>query len=212
MDYATYKKDKRFKENKKFETEECQKLTIFCLNKNNCLKDGLSGDFTFGSQNFKIYFSVVLNSYEKYIQFSYTCTDLNENKTSSHNYKIYLTTTKCNYGGHRFWFTCPLSVDGKYCSRRVGVLYKPPYIDYFGCRTCLKLAYKCNNLSGNQKLLGTVSYPELLELRDKVNKRMFYRGKLTKKYKSYVKKVTKLRDSVSTWKKNFVKKYSKTKG
>ncbi len=204
-----HKVDKRFKKDKKFEAEDCFRLSVFFLRKSNCLHDGTSGDIS--SHNLKIDFSVVLNSYEKYIYFSYLCTDLNENKTSSPNYRIQLTTTKCNYGGRRFWFTCPLSVDGKYCSRRVGVLYKPPYIDYFGCRGCLKLAYKCNNLSGDQKLLGTISYPELLELKDKV-KRMFYRGTLTKKYKSYVKKVTKLRDAVSIWKKNFVEKCNKKKG
>src|SRR4029450_2746120 len=34
-------------------------------------------------------------------------------------YAIALTTTPQHYGGARWWFRCPLGVDGQACSRRV---------------------------------------------------------------------------------------------
>ena len=39
------------------------------------------------------------------------------------SYVIELIKTKCNFGGYRFWFICPLEVNGNMCGKRVGVLY-----------------------------------------------------------------------------------------
>lgn len=36
------------------------------------------------------------------------------------DYRLTLTTTKPVRGGFRWWFACPLSIDGKPCSRRAG--------------------------------------------------------------------------------------------
>lgn len=54
------------------------------------------------------------------------------------DYTVRLQTTPCNYGGVRWWFTCPLSD----CGRRVGKLYLPPSGRYFGCRHCYQLTYR----------------------------------------------------------------------
>lgn len=54
---------------------------------------------------------------------------------------IRLQTTYPHFGGIRWWFTCPLVVDGKPCNRRAGKLYLPPGGRYFGCRTCYDLTY-----------------------------------------------------------------------
>ena len=58
------------------------------------------------------------------------------------NYRVELTTTPCNFAGKRYWFICPLVVDGIPCRRRVGKLYLPPGEIYFGCRKCYNLTYR----------------------------------------------------------------------
>jgi hypothetical protein len=51
--------------------------------------------------------------------------------------RVGLQTTVPNYGGLRWWFTCPL--EG--CERRARKLYRPPGELYFGCRQCYQLTY-----------------------------------------------------------------------
>jgi len=46
------------------------------------------------------------------------------------------------FGGVRWWFVCPLSVNGVECRKRVGKLYLPPRQKYFGCRHCYDLSYQ----------------------------------------------------------------------
>jgi hypothetical protein len=44
-------------------------------------------------------------------------------------------TTKANFGGVRWWFACPLGVEGERCNRPVAKLYLPPQgRRKFGCR------------------------------------------------------------------------------
>jgi hypothetical protein len=57
------------------------------------------------------------------------------------DYRIHLQTTYPRFGGLRWWFLCPLTVNGYACSRRVGKLYLPPGSRYFGCRHCYALTY-----------------------------------------------------------------------
>ena len=60
-----------------------------------------------------------------------------------HTQRIFLTFTRCNYGGRRNWFLCPL------CERRVGKVYLPCTMHYagdervsmFACRYCYNLTY-----------------------------------------------------------------------
>jgi hypothetical protein len=52
------------------------------------------------------------------------------------DYPIRLQTTPCNYGGVRYWFTCPAVG----CGRRVAILYSAG--KYYACRHCYQLAYK----------------------------------------------------------------------
>lgn len=58
------------------------------------------------------------------------------------NTRIELTRTFPKFGGVRWWFICPLNINGKACKRRVGRLYLPPGRIYFGCRHCYNLTYK----------------------------------------------------------------------
>lgn len=47
-----------------------------------------------------------------------------------------------HFGGVRWWFTCPLTLSGVRCYRRVGKLCLPPGAVYFGCRHCHHLTYR----------------------------------------------------------------------
>ncbi len=49
---------------------------------------------------------------------------------------IALQTTRPNYGGVRWWFTCPA------CQRRSGRLYLPSGARLFACRRCYDLTYR----------------------------------------------------------------------
>ena len=60
------------------------------------------------------------------------------------NYLIRLQTTTPHLGGLRWWFTCPLVVDGEPCDRRVQKLYLPYGGKYYGCRHCYQLGYASN--------------------------------------------------------------------
>src|SRR5262249_13469992 len=57
------------------------------------------------------------------------------------DYRVGLTTTRPRFGGLRWWFICPLVVNGYPCGRRVGKLYLPPGGRYSGCRHCCDLTY-----------------------------------------------------------------------
>lgn len=49
---------------------------------------------------------------------------------------VSLVSSKCNYGGCRYWFVCPK------CNWRVGVLYRKPLNQLFLCRKCNNLTYQ----------------------------------------------------------------------
>lgn len=51
-------------------------------------------------------------------------------------YFVYLEQTRCNYGGTRPWFLCPMNR----CGRRIAVLYL--WDGDFACRQCHGLAYE----------------------------------------------------------------------
>jgi len=76
-----------------------------------------------------------------YLRLQYTQTSHSGEKAEL-DYKVELVTTSCNYGGVRYWFICPLVVNGRACRRRVIKLYLPPGGKYFGCRHCYNLTYQ----------------------------------------------------------------------
>ena len=57
------------------------------------------------------------------------------------DYTVRLATTRTPWGKLRWWFICPLVVNGRACSRRVRKLYLPGGGKYFGCRHCYNLTY-----------------------------------------------------------------------
>ncbi|MCK4856508.1 MAG: hypothetical protein KAT58_00920 [candidate division Zixibacteria bacterium] len=82
------------------------------------------------------------------IELIYTLTPgYGESEKEQIRYTVPLETTPCNFGGVRYWFTCPLYRGGTFCGRRVANLYKPPGAKYFGCRHCYDLSYKSRQMT-----------------------------------------------------------------
>lgn len=70
---------------------------------------------------------------------------------------VRMQTTPTQFGGQRWWFTCPLIVNGVPCQRRVGKLYSSSRSRYFGCRTCQGLTYRsCQEAHSEERRVGTV--------------------------------------------------------
>jgi hypothetical protein len=74
------------------------------------------------------------------LRFRYSVTHAGE--TIQIDEPIPVVTTQPHYGGVRWWFICPLTVNGNACQRRVRKLYLPSGGRYFGCRTCYNLTYE----------------------------------------------------------------------
>ena len=74
---------------------------------------------------------------------------------------IRLQTTPTNFDGERWWFTCPLIVNGVTCCRRAGKVYLPPGARHFGCRKCHNLTYRsCQEAHQAERLLGSIDCME----------------------------------------------------
>ena len=73
------------------------------------------------------------------------------NKSESVCTSIRLQPTRPHFGGVRWWLTCPLSVNGTPCNRRVAKLYLQGR--YFGCRFCHDLTYQsCRESHAEQRM------------------------------------------------------------
>jgi len=121
---------------------------------------------------------------ENYIRLMYTMTDRNTGKETHCDYKVQLETTPCHFGGLRWWFICPLSVNGVRCGRRVSVLCRAPRADYYGCRHCYNLSYESRNEPRHGRFAYMGHYMaldrQMEKLREQTN-RWTYRGRPTRK-------------------------------
>ena len=82
---------------------------------------------------------------------------------------VRLTSTPTQFGGRRWWFVCPLIVQGVACNRRSGKLYLPPGAQYFGCRKCHDLTYRSSQEAHQaERLFGRLGFgPEVARLPSK---------------------------------------------
>jgi len=169
--------------------EQSHALSIFWLKKNKAfvskeLGGGMrigSIKWTSGSYESSIGYTTNISEKENYIKLNYTHTSHLTGEKTDMDYKIELTNTSCNYGGKRYWFICPLSKNGQYCGRRVGVLYLIG--KYYGCRHCGEIAYYSQMQTERYK--GFVSIPDIEEAKKKV-KRYYYKGKPTRKHRKLI--------------------------
>ncbi len=168
----------------KTETYQVKQISTSFLKKHGFFEDGMeSGTVSWsrnGENTGRIGIQSRIEENEKYIKFIYTQTNNDTGEKKDFDYKVQLATTSCHYGGVRHWFVCSLTKNGNYCGRRVGVLYKNG--DYFGCRHCYDLVYR-----SNREECSITSIPELEDLEKNI-KRKYYKGNMTRKYKSYLKK------------------------
>jgi len=176
----------RYYWDKKDTIEDCTQLSIFKLKEFGLLKEWSATTLTWTRRlsGKKSSIGAIIDvTDEPYIKVNYTITDRDGNKTD-YDYKITLTTTPCNFGGVRYWFICPLSVNGNFCGRRVGTLYLGPGGKYFGCRHCYNLSYESRNEPRFARP-GGIGYPikaeRLYEELYKKTKRWTWRGRLTRK-------------------------------
>lgn len=118
----------------------------------------------------------------EFIRLQYTHTSNWTGEKSEMDFKIPLVTTRCNYGGERYWFLCPLSKNGVYCGRRVGVLFSVG--KWYGCRHCGEIAYS-SQMRGGEYRGSSVTFPDIDKAEQEV-KRYYYRGKPTRKYRRVI--------------------------
>lgn len=180
----------RYYWSKKTEADNLKKIQIWWLKEIHYLEGWKSGSIiwtnSWSDSKSSVSISVNTDDDNPNLRINYTQTDNQDGSKKDFDYKIPLTTTPCHFGGKRYWFTCPWYANGRYCGRRVGVLYKDG--DYFACRHCYHLTYNSRNLGGISKVAGqVVSAPELDKLKEDV-KRTYYAGKMTRKYKVFQKK------------------------
>lgn len=138
---------------KKDTVDDSRMLSIFYLNQQGLLKPKttITGSLTWtnsytGEYRASIGYEINTSVSNPYVRIYYTITRFDGSK-EEFDYKIRLETTACNLGGSRWWFICPLSVDGRNCNKRVGKLYIPSRGNYFGCRHCYDLTYRSSQES-----------------------------------------------------------------
>jgi len=134
----------RYYWDKKDTVEEAIRLSIFKLKKFGLLCGYAATTLTWTHRlsGHKSSIGILVDTENLYAKVNYTITDRNTDEKTDYDYKISLTATPCNFGGVRYWFICPLSVNGVYCGRRTGTLYLASGGRYFGCRHCYNLSYE----------------------------------------------------------------------
>jgi len=139
----------RYYWDKKDTVEEATRLSMFKLKEFGLLRGYAATTLTWTCKlsGHKSSIGIVVDTENLYAKVNYTITDRNTDEKTDYDYKISLTTTPCNFGGVRYWFICPLSVNGVYCGRRTGTLYLASGGRYFGCRHCYNLSYESRNES-----------------------------------------------------------------
>lgn len=172
--------------------EDCRKVETWWLKKYQYLNGFKWGgiEWTNGYSGVKNSINIQVDTNDLYIRFMYTKTDYYTDEKTDMDYRFNLTTTQCNYGGVRYWFICGLYSDGRYCGRRVGVLYKPPNGKWFGCHHCWDLSYdeRQKNRGGKYgALFRTLDIGAKADKLEEGIKRRFWRGRPTRKYRRLLK-------------------------
>jgi hypothetical protein len=175
--------------------ESTNHLSVFFLKEHKYLPQEKSCKYggikwTSGSWQNNINFIVATSGKEpetlenSYIELIYTTNARLQEEKLDMRYKIPLVTTSCNYGGKRYWFLCNLYKSRQYCGRRVGVIYS--ISKWFGCRYCAEVAYEAQFGSKGMRFGGSITESEVEKAYSDI-KRHVYKGKLTRKYKRYLK-------------------------
>lgn len=120
--------------------ENCIRLNISLMQREGLLDRhyGTLGYKHVTSDKIEVYISYSVDNDKSKLTLSYI-TSLADKKYDVEE-SFWLTTTKTNFNGERFWVLCPQ------CMRQCGKLYLPPNGLYFRCRLCYNLTYlSCNS-------------------------------------------------------------------
>ncbi len=170
--------------------EESKKISIFWLKQKNLLGSYQSGtiSWTWGDDpSTRNSIAIVTNIDEGYIELDYTQTSYYQDEKRKMNYRHGLVSTPCNFGGVRYWFECRLSRNGRYCGRRVGVLYKSSGAWFWGCRHCHNIGYNSQLTNYNNALFAVLDLGIKAEELEAGMKRWYWGGKPTRKHKKLLK-------------------------
>jgi hypothetical protein len=83
------------------------------------------------------------------IMLTYRTSPTWSNEWRSINQRVPITWTACHFGGRRPWFVCSVSSEGRFCGRRVAVLYGPG--ELFACRHCYGLIYASQQVPARER-------------------------------------------------------------
>jgi hypothetical protein len=134
--------------NKKTRVDEARSIDILDLQRKEVFTKGSTWSWTSSwSRNGEVVASISYrvesgDNGPAGLRFMYTITENETGEKKDYNYIIPVVSTRCNYGGKRWWFICPLVVNGRVCQRRCRIVYLPPGTEYFGCRECHQLTYE----------------------------------------------------------------------
>jgi len=182
----------------KTEIESCHTISVFWLKqygylpqRESLMSGGIKWSNRWGEETSSIGFTVRIRSPDNpsdvgHVKLSYRHTNRWSSELEQMDYRVPLTATPCNYGGFRYWFTCPWYRNGIYCGNRVAVLYN--ISKFFACRRCGNLIYMAQNTNG--PLRSMISKVDLERAQEAIKHR-YYNGKPTRKYKSYMNKLDK---------------------
>lgn len=91
--------------------------------------------------------SINLRASVGHVTLSYRTRDHRSEEWEQKEYPVLLEWTRCNYGGERPWFRCPVAR----CGRRVAILYGG---SVFACRRCHNLAYESQSETRHGRMLS----------------------------------------------------------
>ena len=183
--------------------EDCRTISIYKLREWDRLVDHNSGQITWTSgwsekKSSVDYVINLLDADNMYFELNYTITDNQSGEKTKINHKYPLLTTKCNYGGKRYWFECSVFNRGVRCGRRTANLYLGAGSHYFACRHCYNLSYR-------SRIDAYSSCSSDIEEYEKKMKRWYYRGKPTLKHK----RLLKMQDKEDQFDMHFIMRASK---
>lgn len=166
--------------------EVSRRISIWWLKKHGFLGGFKSGTMSWTydhDESSKSSISIQIDTEDQFIRFIYTQTSYYGDEKREMNYTHGLVSTLCNYGGKRYWFECHLTSNGRYCGRRVGVLYKSPGSWYWGCRHCHRITYESRRINHDNFFCKIINLETRVENLEQLVKRKTWRGKPTKRYK-----------------------------
>jgi len=170
----------------KIEADGLNRISVKFLRKHGYLTRGLWGGISwtgaYGNGGSSVGVQTDIVSEPGYLRVFYTRTDTETGEKRNFDYRVPLTTTPCHFGGKRYWFVCPWYRNGKYCGKRVGVLFQAG--EYFACRHCYDLRYHSQLENRRGRFSGLTRVFDLEEKVEKLReqiKRPYYAGKPTRK-------------------------------